>query len=48
MYNSNNQIKFKTTMLKSSFTDYNDASILLEGTVPVVWQDAVAALVSAN
>ena len=28
-YNVNSQIKFKTTMLKSSLCDYNDATSLL-------------------
>ena len=31
----NSQIKFKTTMLKSSLCDYNDAYILIKGTVTV-------------
>ena len=30
-YNVNTQIKFKTTMLKSSLCDYNDAYILVKG-----------------
>ena len=30
-YNVNNQIKFKTTMLKSSLCDYGDAYILAKG-----------------
>ena len=34
-YNVNNQIKFKTTMLRSSFWDYNDVYILVEGTIAV-------------
>ena len=32
-YNVNSQIKFKTTMLKSSLCDYNDAYILVKGTI---------------
>ena len=28
MYNKNSQVKFKTSMIKSSFCDYNDAYIL--------------------
>ena len=32
-YNSNSQIKFKTTMLKSSLCDYSDAYILVKGTI---------------
>ena len=31
-YNVNSQIKFKTTMLKSSLCDYSDAYILVKGT----------------
>ena len=34
-YNVNSQIKFKTTMLKSSFCDYSDAYILVKGTISV-------------
>ena len=29
VYNANSQIKFKTTMLKSSLCDYSDAYILV-------------------
>ena len=34
-YNVNIQIKFKTTMLKSSLCDYSDAYILVKGTITV-------------
>ena len=34
-YNVNSQIKFKTTMLKSSLCDYRDAYILVKGTITV-------------
>ena len=34
-YSVNSQIKFKTTMLKSSLCDYSDAYILVKGTVSV-------------
>ena len=34
-YNVNSQIKFKTTMLKSSLSDYSDAYILVKGTITV-------------
>ena len=34
-YNVNSQIKFKTTMLKSSLCDYSDAYIIYKGTVTV-------------
>ena len=32
-YNVNSQIKFKTTMLKSSLSDYSDAYIIVKGTI---------------
>ena len=35
-YNVNSQIKFKTTMLKSSLCDYSDAYILVKGTISVI------------
>ena len=34
-YHFNSQIKFKTTMLKSSLCDYSDAYILVKGTITV-------------
>ena len=34
-YNANGQIKFKTTMLKSSLCDYSDAYILVKGTITI-------------
>ena len=34
-YNVNSQIKFKTTMLKSSLCEYTDAYILVKGTISV-------------
>ena len=34
-YNINSQIRFKTTMLKSSLCDYSDAYILVKGTISV-------------
>ena len=34
-YNVNSQIKFKTTMLKSSLCDYSDAHILVKGTITI-------------
>ena len=33
--NVNSQIKFKTTMLKSSLCDYSDAYILVKGTMTI-------------
>ena len=35
VYNVNSQIKFKTTMLKSSLCDYSDAYIIVKGTITV-------------
>ena len=34
-YNTNNQIKFKTTMLKSSLCDYSYAYILVKGKITI-------------
>ena len=34
-YNVNSQIKFKTTMLKSSLCDYSDAYILVKVTITI-------------
>ena len=34
-YNVNSQIKFKTTMLKSSLCDYSDAYILVKETITI-------------
>ena len=42
-YNVNSQIKFKTTMLKSSLCDYSDAYILVEGTRTITGAGADAA-----
>ena len=35
MYNTNSQIKFKTSMLRTSLCDYNDAYILVNGTITI-------------
>ena len=35
IYNLNSQIKFKSTMLRSSLRDYSDAYILVNGTIAV-------------
>ena len=45
-YNVNSQIKFKTTMLKSSLCDYSDAYILVKGTISV--NNTAAADASVN
>ena len=42
-YNVNSQIKFKTTMLKSSLCDYSDAYILVKGTITIIGEGADAA-----
>ena len=45
-YNVNIQIKFKTTILKSSLCDYSDAYILVKGTITV--NNTAAADTDAN
>ena len=35
-YNVNSQIKFKTTMLKSSLCDYSGAYILVKGKITII------------
>ena len=35
-YNTNSQIKFKTSMLRSSLYDYSDAYILVSGTLTII------------
>ena len=35
MYHTNSQIKFKTSMWRSSLCDYSDAYILVSGTITV-------------
>ena len=34
-YNKDNQIRFKTSMLRSTLFDYSDAYILVKGTITV-------------
>ena len=34
-YNTKTQIKFKTSMLRTSLCDYNDANILVGGTIAI-------------
>ena len=43
VYNVKSQIKFKTTMLKTSLCDYNDAYILVKGTITIAGEGADAA-----
>ena len=45
-YNVNSQIKFRTTMLKSSLCDYSDVYILVKGTITV--NNTAAADADAN
>ena len=46
MYNTNSQIKFKTSMIKSSLCDYSDAYILVSGAMSV--EDTSAEGAAAN
>ena len=45
-YNAASQIKFKTTLLKSSLCDYSDAYILVKGTISI--NNTAAAGAAAN
>ena len=45
-YNVNSQLKFKTTMLKSSLCNYSDAYILVKGTISA--NNTAAAGTAAN
>ena len=36
VYNTISEVRFKTTMLKSSLCDYGDACILVKGTITIV------------
>ena len=47
-YNVNSQVKFKTTMLKSSLCDYSDAYILVKGTIKIEGAGADAAARQAD
>ena len=47
-YDVNSQIKFKTTMLKSSLCDYSDAYILVKGTITINGRGADAAARQAD
>ena len=47
-YSVNSQIKFKTTMLKSSLCDYSDAYILFKGTITINGRGADAAARQAD
>ena len=43
-----NDIKFKTTILRSNLCDYADSCILVKGTVAVTWAGADAAAIQAD
>ena len=47
-YNTNSQIKFKTTMVKLSLCDYSDAFILVKGTIVGQGVDATAIQAERN
>ena len=47
-YNVNDQIKFKTTMLRSSLSDYSDAYILVKGTITITGAENDAAARQAD
>ena len=46
--NVNSQIKFKTTMLKSSLCDYSDAYILVKGKITITGAGDDAAVIQAD
>ena len=48
IYNVNSQIKFKTTMLKSSLCDYSDVYILVKGRITITRAGADAAARQAD
>ena len=51
MYNTNNQIKFKTSMLRTSLCDYSDTYIFINGTITITgasYNDAVRLLDEKN
>ena len=48
VYNTKGDIRFKTTMLKSSLCDYGDAYILVKGTITITGAGADAAARQAD
>ena len=48
VYNNNNDIRFKTTMLKPSLCDYSDAYILVKGTITITGAGGDAAARQAD
>ena len=47
-YNDGKQIKFKTTMLKSSLCDYSDAYILVKGKIKITGEGDNASVKQAD
>ena len=47
-YNTNSQIKFKTSALKSSSCDYGNACILVSGAITIIGRGAEQAAVQAD
>ena len=47
-YNTNSQIKCRTSMLKSSLCDYSDAYVLVKGTITIAPAPAPAANSDSN
>ena len=47
-YSTNSQIKFQTSMLKSSLCDYSNAFILVQGTITVVGAEADDAAIAVD
>ena len=43
VYNTNSDIRFKTTMLKSSLCDYSDACFFVQGTITITGEGTDAA-----
>ena len=48
VYNTNSDISFKTTMLKSSLCDYSDAYILVKGRITITGAGADAAAIQVD
>ena len=48
VYNTNSDIRFKSTMLKSSLCDYSDAYILVKGRITITGAGADAAARQAD
>ena len=44
VYNTNSDIRFKTTMLKSSLCDFSDAYVLVKRTITIAGAEADAAV----